>query len=163
MIHSQTLPHTIFLLDHILGIQFLISLSTLSPAFQYKSFILLHAHLTAVWYIGRKISITYPPTFPDLYDKCLCPLLPSLKTLDSAKTCIITLSFLKAICKSTNLFKIEVLDLLVQQVYTLNYLAMKLPTIWNERCLDKVPVHNSNAMVKPMFAEVSCFIVVSQC
>ena len=91
--------------------------------------------------------IPSPPTLPDLYDKCLCPLLPSLKTGDSAKTFILTLSFVKAICKTTNLFKIEVLDLPVQQVYPLNYLAMKLPTIWKDMCLDKVPVHNSNAMM----------------
>jgi len=71
------------------------------------------------------------------------------------------LSFVKAICKSRNLFKIEVLDVPVQQVYTLNYLSMKLPTILNEKYLDEVPVHNSNAMVKPVFAEVLSFIGVS--
>ena len=46
---------------------------------------------------------------------------------------------------------------------TLNYLAMKPATIWNEMYLDEVPVHNSNAMVKPVFAEVLSFIGVSQC
>ena len=104
-----------------------------------------------------------PSTFPDLYDKCLCPLLPSLKTWESAKTCNLTSSFVKAICKSTNLFKIEVLDRPVQQVYTLNYLAVKLPTFWNEKCLDKVPNHHNNTMVKSVLVEVSSFIGVSQC
>jgi hypothetical protein len=103
------------------------------------------------------------PTSPDLYDKCLCPSLPSQKTWDFAKTCVLILLFVKAICKSTNLFKIEILAVSVQQVYTFNYFCLKLASIWNERCLDKVPVHNSNVMMKSVFAEVSSFVDVSQC
>jgi hypothetical protein len=66
-----------------------------------------------------------PPTFPDLYDKCLCPLLPSLKIWDSAKTWILTSSFLKAICKSTNLCK------MIYWIYLYNRFTLWIILPWN--------------------------------